>query len=76
MEKIFAMNKSLHIEPRLLTAKQLAVYLNFPLSTVYAMVEQKQIPFKRFGKKAIRFDRKDIDRWIDGHYEKSYSISN
>jgi len=37
-------NKSIALEPRLMTAKELAGYLNFPLSTIYAMVEQKQIP--------------------------------
>lgn len=60
------------MEPRLLTVKQLAVYLNFPRSTIYAMVQQKQIPFRRFGKKIIRFDKKDIDKWVDKHYDKSY----
>jgi len=68
------MNKDAGIEPRLITAKQLAAYLNFPLSTVYMMVEQRQIPFKRFGKKAIRFDRNAIDQWIDQHYERSYRV--
>lgn len=60
------------MEPRLLTVKQLAAYLNFPRSTIYAMVQQKQIPFRRFGKKIIRFDKKDIDKWVDKHYDKSY----
>ena len=60
------------IEPRLLTAKELAKYLSFPLSTIYSMVQKQEIPFKRFGKKAVRFDVHDIDQWIDGHYDKSY----
>ena len=68
-------NKDSAIEPRLLTAKQLAGYLSFPLSTIYAMVEQKQIPFRRFGKKIIRFDKKEIDRWIEIHYDKSYHVA-
>jgi len=38
-------NKEIAMEPRLMTAKQLARYLNFPLSTIYAIVEQKQIPY-------------------------------
>ena len=69
------MNSKTPIEPRLLTAKQVSIYLGFPLSTIYTMVEKKQIPFKRFGKKAIRFDRRAIDKWVDGHYEKSYTMS-
>ncbi len=68
-------NDEPQIEPRLFTAKQLSVYLGFPVSTIYAMVERKEIPFKRFGKKAIRFDRAAIDRWIDEHYDKSYEMS-
>jgi len=59
------MNSKTPIEPRLLTAKQVSIYLGFPLSTIYTMVEKKQIPFKRFGKKAIRFDLRDIDKWVD-----------
>lgn len=66
------MNNQKIIKPRLLTARQLAGYLSFPLSTIYAMVQKQEIPFKRFGKMAVRFDVHDIDEWIDGHYDKSY----
>ena len=66
------MNNPTIIKPRLLTAKQPARYLRFPLSTIYTMVQNQEIPFKRFGKKAVRFDVRDIDEWIDGHYDKSY----
>ena len=50
-------------------------YLSFPLSTIYAMVEQREIPFKRFGKKAIRFDRNEIDLWVDEHCGKSNYVA-
>jgi excisionase family DNA binding protein len=66
-------NQKQKIEPRLLSIKELALYMSLPVSTLYAMVEKKQIPFKRFGKKSIRFDRKEIDAWIDSHYDKTYS---
>jgi excisionase family DNA binding protein len=69
------MKKEIAMEPRLMTAKQLAAYLSFPLSTIYVMVEQKQIPFRRFGKKIIRFDKREIDKWVDIHYDKSYHVS-
>ena len=69
-----AMKTRTEIEPRLLTAKQLSVYIGFPLSTIYAMVERGEIPYKRFGKKSIRFDKKEIDRWIDEHYDKDYAV--
>lgn len=68
------MDAKQEIEPRLLSVKQLAQYMSLPVSSVYAMVGKKQIPFKRFGKKTIRFDRREIDKWIDGHYDKRYSI--
>ena len=61
------------IKPRLLTVKQLSIYTGFPVSTIYSMVEKNEIPFKRFGKKAIRFDIKLIDNWIDEQYDRSYS---
>ena len=64
-----------NIEPRLLTTQQVAEYMNIPLSTIYAMVQRKQIPFKRFGKKSIRFDRQEIDKWIDEQYSKSYHMN-
>ncbi|RIK79822.1 DNA-binding protein [candidate division KSB1 bacterium] len=68
------MDAKLKIEPRLFSVKELARYMSLSVSSVYAMVEKKQIPFKRFGKKTIRFDRKEIDAWIDGHYNKSYGV--
>ena len=69
------MIKKDNIEPRLLTTQQVAEYMNIPLSTIYAMVQRKQIPFKRFGKKSIRFDRQEIDKWIDEQYSKSYHMN-
>lgn len=75
MNKNFVIEKSDGVEARLITAKQLTVYLNFPLSTIYAMVERRKIPFKRFGKKIIRFDRKEIDKWVDLHYDKSCHVT-
>jgi predicted DNA-binding transcriptional regulator AlpA len=39
------------------------------------MVEQRQIPFKRFGKKIIRFDKREIDKWVDMHYDKRYHVA-
>ncbi|KAA3656669.1 MAG: helix-turn-helix domain-containing protein [Calditrichaeota bacterium] len=68
------MNNKTFTETRLMTAKQLSTYLSFPLSTIYLMVEKREIPFKRFGRKSIRFDRKEIDQWIDRHYDKSYYL--
>jgi len=69
------MMKKDNIEPRLLTTQQVAKYMNIPLSTIYAMVQRKQIPFKRFGTKSIRFDRHAIDKWIDEQYSKSYHMN-
>ena len=75
VKKFNVMRKEQQIEPRLLSAKQFATYLSFPLSTIYATVEQKKILFKRFGKKLIRFDKQEINNWIDEHYGKGYYLS-
>ncbi len=67
------MNNKTTITPRLYTVKQIAAYLNFPASSVYALVNKNEIPFKRIGNKSIRFDISEIDGWIDGQYNRRYS---
>ena len=64
-----------NMSKRLLTVKQLSEYLSFPASSIYAMVEKKQIPFKSLGAKSIRFDVKEIDDWIEDHHDRSYYLN-
>lgn len=57
------------ITPRLLSVKQLSVYLDMPEATIYSKKCRGEIPaaciVRLDGK--LRFDRVEIDRWIDAH---------
>ncbi len=52
-----------------LTIDELAQYLNVKKSTLYAMVESKEIPCFRFGR-LIRFRKEEIDGWVENHRQK------
>jgi len=45
--------------------KQLSEYLRIKRSTLYTMVERKEIPFYRIGRLA-RFKQNEIDEWLTG----------
>jgi excisionase family DNA binding protein len=53
-----------------LRVDDLSEYLNIKKSTLYSMVENKEIPFFRFGR-LIRLKKKEIDDWVEGHREES-----
>ena len=53
----------LTIEP-LLTAKEVATWLNMSLVWVYKKTEKGLLPFHRVGE-AIRFDREDIRTYLE-----------
>ena len=53
-----------------LNINELSDYLNMRKSTLYSMVENKEIPFFRFGR-LIRFKKEEIDMWIENHREKT-----
>jgi len=57
-----------------LTIDDLAQYLNMRRSTVYSWVENKQIPFFRFGR-LLRFRREEIDAWTESHREKTIDLN-
>lgn len=44
--------------------KRLVDYLPLTKSTIYTMVNKKQIPYKKIGSKLI-FDRDEIDEWVE-----------
>jgi excisionase family DNA binding protein len=46
-----------------LTAQEIASYLRIPLSTIYKLVQDKQIPAFRVGKH-YRFRRETILEWV------------
>lgn len=45
--------------------KELTSYLKMPRSTLYRLVQSKQLPGHKVGR-SWRFDREEIDRWIKG----------
>lgn len=45
--------------------KELSAYLKMPKSTLYRLVQKKQLPGHKIGR-GWRFDRDEIDRWIKG----------
>jgi excisionase family DNA binding protein len=45
--------------------KELTSYLKMPRSTLYRLVQSKQLPGHKVGR-SWRFDRDEIDRWIKG----------
>ncbi len=47
-----------------MTIKQASDYLAIPVPTLYTRVFQRRIPFVRLGR-SIRFDRVDLDSWVD-----------
>ena len=45
--------------------KLLTAYLKMPKSTLYKLVQQKELPGHKVGR-SWRFDREEIDKWIKG----------
>jgi len=52
------------IQARLLTVKETAKYLAICERTVWFMIKEQKIPAIRFGR-IIRFDKRDLDEFID-----------
>jgi excisionase family DNA binding protein len=48
----------------LLSSDELAEYLGISVSTVYRLVESRQIPFYKLGR-GLRFKQEDISKFID-----------
>jgi len=47
-----------------MTIRQASDYLAIPVPTLYTRVFKRTIPFVRLGR-SIRFDRSDLDAWVD-----------
>lgn len=54
-------------EARLFDIPAAAAYLGMTAEALRKKVERRQIPFVRIGKRAVRLDRRELDRWIDDH---------
>jgi excisionase family DNA binding protein len=53
-------------------AKLLAV----PIGTLYAWVHQKRVPHVRLGSKVVRFDRAELQVWIDAKRVGATGVSD
>lgn len=53
------------MDPQFFTYRDAARYLSLPVGTLRAMVHRKAIPHVRIGPQSVRFDRAELDRWID-----------
>lgn len=49
----------------LITYRQLAALTGIPLSTLYTLVERRQIPHVRLGPRTVRFEPAAIEAWIE-----------
>ncbi len=49
---------------RFLNVRDLCNYLEIEINTVYSWVYQKKIPYLKIGR-LVKFDKQEIDRWID-----------
>ena len=52
------------LEPRLLTYREAAAYLNISERTLWSMQKYGEIATVRL-RQSVRFDRQELDRWID-----------
>ncbi len=52
-------------QKRFLSIIELAELLGIPKLTVYQWIHQKRIPCIKFGHRTVRFDREEIERWIE-----------
>lgn len=57
------------ITPRLLSIDELSIYLGMPKATIYTKKCRGQLPEGSIVMldKKLRFDRLEIDRWIEEH---------
>ncbi len=51
-------------ESGLMNVKDVAKYLNVPVSTIYNLTFREAIPHFHVGK-SLRFKRENIDRWLE-----------
>jgi len=51
----------------LMRIEQVAQMTGYKVSTVYKLVYRQMIPVIKLSTKALRFDRAEIERWIESH---------
>ena len=53
----------------LLTVEEVALMLRYKVRTIYNMVSQRRIPFRKAGRQ-LRFDLREIEAWTKAGAEK------
>jgi len=48
----------------ILTRKEVAEFFKMPIRTIDYLVSTDQIPFSRLGKRSVRFDREELEKWF------------
>lgn len=59
------MDGCLVAERRLLDAAEAAEYLGLSETALRSKVQRREIPFVRVGKRQLRFDIRQLERWIE-----------
>ena len=54
--------------PRWLTPKKAAAHLGIPTSTLHSYVRAGRVPFVRMSERVIRFDRNELDEWLEARH--------
>lgn len=57
-------NESKSINNKPMTAKELGIYLNLSVYTIYGLVHKRSIPFIKKGKR-LYFQKRVIDQWLE-----------
>jgi excisionase family DNA binding protein len=53
------------MENRYLDYEQAAKLIGVPKGTVFAWVRAKKIPHRRLGPRLVRFDKQELEKWIN-----------
>ncbi|MFA5858406.1 MAG: helix-turn-helix domain-containing protein [Elusimicrobiota bacterium] len=54
------------MEQKLLSITEVSEYLGLSKNTIYSWIWQRKIPYVKCGR-LVKFDKKDIDQWIERH---------
>jgi excisionase family DNA binding protein len=56
-----------------LTVKEVCEITNLSKQTIYTEVYKRSIPFVKFGPRLLRFDREQIENWMENRVYKPLS---
>lgn len=59
-----------------LSAKQIALYLNVSVKTVYKWVDRGLLEAEHIGPKLIRFDKEKVDQWVNSNRKEPKDHGN